>query len=269
MTGATEALRSFVRGRAGINLGADKDYLVISRLKPLLSGWDVKTLDGLAERLRAEPRGSLADQVIAALTINETLWFRDSKPFEALRTVIIPELVSRKTADLTLSIWSAACSTGQEVYSIAMTLREAEAQLRGLKPTILGSDICEPVLARARSGIYTQFEVQRGLPIRLLVRYFEDLGSEWRVRPELRSGVEFRALNLMDVPPGQGSFDIVFCRNVLLYFEPDTKRKVLATLAAKIKPGGYLALGGAESTLGLTTAFSPLSCSFGLYQKTS
>lgn len=269
MIGATAALRCFVRNRAGVNLGADKDYLVISRLKPLLSGWNVKTLDALADRLRAEPRGQLGDQVIAALTINETLWFRDNKPFEALRSVIIPELVSGKTADRTLSIWSAACSTGQEVYSIAMTLREEEAQLRGVKTTILGSDICEPVLARARSGIYTQFEVQRGLPIQFLVRYFEDLGSEWRVRPELRHGVEFRALNLMELPPGLGLFDIVFCRNVLLYFEPDTKRKVLAALASKMKPGGYLALGGAESTLGLTTAFSPLSCSFGLYRKTS
>jgi chemotaxis protein methyltransferase CheR len=269
MTGATEALRGFVRNRAGINLGADKDYLVISRLKPLLSSWNVKTLDALAERLRVEQRGSLADQVIAALTINETLWFRDNKPFEALRNVIIPDLVSRKNTDRTLSIWSAACSTGQEVYSIAMTLREEEAQLRGLKTTILGSDICEPVLARARSGIYTQFEVQRGLPIRFLVRYFEDLGSEWRVRPELRNGVEFRTINLLDVPLGQGPFDIVFCRNVLLYFEPETKRKVLAALTSRIKLGGYLVLGGAESTLGLTTAFSPLSCSFGLYRKTS
>jgi chemotaxis protein methyltransferase CheR len=269
MTIATEALRCFVRNRAGINMGADKDYLVISRLKPQLAGWDVKNLDGLAERLRAEPRGLLADQVIAALTINETLWFRDHKPFEALRTVIIPELISRKTTDRTLSIWSAACSTGQEVYSIAMALREEEAQLRGLKATILGSDICAPVLARARSGIYTQFEVQRGLPIQLLVRYFEDLGGEWRVRPELRNGVEFRVLNLLDILPGQGSFDIVFCRNVLLYFEPEIKRKVLGVLASRLKPGGYLVLGGAETTLGLTTAFSPMSCSFGLYRKTS
>ena len=268
MSGATEALRCFVRNRAGINLGADKDYLVVSRLGPQLSGWDVQSLDGLADRLRAQPKGPLADQVIAALTINETLWFRDGKPFDALRNTIIPDLVSRNTTDRTLSIWSAACSTGQEVYSIAMTLREEEAQLRGLQATILGSDICEPVLARARSGIYTQFEVQRGLQIQRLVRYFEDLGSEWRVRPELRTGIEFRALNLLDLPAGLGPFDIIFCRNVLIYFEPQIKRNVLAALAARTKPGGYLALGGSETILDLTTAFSSVQGISGIYRKT-
>ncbi len=269
MSGATEALRCFVRNRAGINLGADKDYLVVSRLKPQLSSWDVTSLDGLAERLRAQPKGALADQVIAALTINETLWFRDSKPFDLLRTVILPELVTRKATDRSFAIWSAACSTGQEVYSIAMTLREEEAQLRGLRATILGSDICEPVLARARTGIYTQFEVQRGLPVQRLVRYFEDLGGEWRVRPELRSGIEFRALNLLDLPLNIGPFDIVFCRNVLIYFELDVKRNVLSALAARTKPGGYLILGGAETTLGLTTAFSPVPGTAGIYRRTT
>jgi chemotaxis protein methyltransferase CheR len=266
MSGATEALRSFVRNRAGINMGAEKDYLVVSRLQPQLSGWNIKTLDGLAERLRTQPKGALADQVVAALTINETLWFRDTKPFEALRSIIIPDMVARAVPNL--SIWSAACSSGQEVYSLAMTLREEEARLRGIKSTILGSDICEPVLARARAGVYSQFEVQRGLAVQRLIKFFEDMGGEWRVRPELRAGIDFRCLNLMDLPPGLGPFDIIFCRNVLIYFEPDVKRNVLAALAARLRPGGYLALGGAETTLGLTTAFTPLTGTSGLYRKT-
>jgi chemotaxis protein methyltransferase CheR len=269
VSGATEALRCFVRDRAGINLGAEKDYLVISRLRPRLAGWAIPSLDSLAERLRMQPKGVLADQVIAALTINETLWFRDIKPFDALRTIILPDLAARTAGDRTISIWSAACSTGQEIYSIAMTLREMETQLRGFKISLLGSDICEPVLTRARSGLYTQFEVQRGLPIQLLVRYFEDVGSEFRVRPELRSGIEFRALNLLDLPAHLGIFDIVFCRNVLIYFEPEVKRNVLAALASRLRPGGYLALGGAETTLGLTDAFCPIPGISGIYRKIS
>src|SRR4051812_15516191 len=151
-------------------LSADKDYLVVSRLKPQLTTWNVATLDSLVERLRTQPKGNLADQVIAALTINETLWFRDQKPFDALKNVIIPELVPRSPLDRPIAIWSAACSTGQEVYSIAMVMREEEQQLRGRKVTLLGSDICEPVLARARKGIYSQFEVQRGMPVQRLVK---------------------------------------------------------------------------------------------------
>jgi chemotaxis protein methyltransferase CheR len=268
MSGAMEALRGFVRDSAGINLSADKDYLVVSRLKPQLPAWNIASLDSLVERLRAQPKGSLASQVIAALTINETLWFQDQKPFEALKSVMIPDIVSRSPSDRPIAIWSAACSSGQEVYSIAMTMRDEEQQLRGRRVSILGSDICEPVLARARSGIYSQFEVQRGLPVQRLVKFFEDLGGEWRVRPELRANVEFRALNLLDLPQNMGPFDIIFCRNVLIYFEPAIKRAVLASLAARAKPGGYLALGGAETTLGLTTAFSPVPGSTGVYRKT-
>jgi chemotaxis protein methyltransferase CheR len=269
MTVATEALRCFVRDRAGINLGPEKDYLVISRLRPQLAGWNIPSLDSLVECLRLQPKGALADQVVAALTINETLWFRDIRPFDALRTILVPNVAAKNVADRTISIWSAACSTGQEVYSIAMTLREEEAQLRGYRISLLGSDICEPVLSRARSGVYSQFEVQRGLPIQRLVRHFEDLGSEWRVRPELRSGIEFRALNLLDLPANVGNFDIVFCRNVLIYFEPEVKRRVLAALALRLRSGGYLALGGAETTLGLTDAFAPIPGNSGIYRKTS
>jgi chemotaxis protein methyltransferase CheR len=267
MSVATAELRNFVRSRAGISMGADKDYLVISRLEPQLRGWDVKNLDALAERLRMQPKSALADQVIAALTTNETLWFRDTKPFDTLRTIVLPEIVANATTNRTLSIWSAACSTGQEVYSLSMLLQEEQARLRGWKTSILGSDICGPALLRAQSGSYTQFEVQRGMPIKSLVRYFEQVGNEWRVRAELRNGIEFRLLNLLELPSGLGPFDIVFCRNVLIYFEPDLKRAVIAGLASRLRLGGYLALGGAETTLGLSTAFASIPGSSGMYRK--
>jgi len=266
MTAATEALRSFVRGRAGISMGADKDYLVISRLEPQLAAWNVKSLDALAERLRTQPKSVLADQVVAALTTNETLWFRDSKPFETLRTVVLPEITSAGPPRQ-LSLWSAACSTGQEVYSLAMLLIEEQARMRGWSFSILGSDICEPAVLRARAGIYSQFEVQRGMPIQKLVKYFEQDGAQWRVRAETRAGIEFRLLNLLELPPNMGPFDIVFCRNVLIYFEADLKRRVIAALAARLRPGGFLALGGAETTLGLTNAFATIPGSSGLYRK--
>jgi chemotaxis protein methyltransferase CheR len=271
MSGAMEAIRGFVRNRAGISLGADKDYLVISRLEPRLSGWHLPSLDKLAERLRSQPTGSLANDVVAALTTNETLWFRDGKPFEALRAVILPDLLCRRDAGRQqsarrLAIWSAACATGQEVYSIAMTLQDTAA-VRDCQVSILGSDICEPAVARARSGRYTQFEVQRGLSIQHLVRYFEQNGNDWCVRPELRAGVAFRTLNLLDLPAGLGPFDAVFCRNVLIYFDIDVKCQVLAAIAARLRPGGYLVLGGAETTLGLASPFASVPDTTGVYRK--
>lgn len=268
MSGATEAIRGFVRSRAGINLGADKDYLVVSRLEPRLRGWRVASLDGLAAQIYSQPTGALANDVVAALTTNETLWFRDGKPFDALRQIILPDLLDRRRNDRTLSIWSAACSTGQEVYSIAMTLHDEQRRLDNWKVTILGSDICEPALIRARNGSYTQFEVQRGLPIQRLVRHFDQVGEEWQIRPELRLGVEFRALNLLSLPAGLGPFDIAFCRNVLIYFDVEIKTQVLLAIAARLRPGGYLILGGAETTLGLATPFAPVPGCTGVYRRT-
>jgi chemotaxis protein methyltransferase CheR len=267
MTSATEALRGFFRARAGISLAADKDYLVASRLEPRLRGWAVPDLASLVARLRAQPTGLLADQVIAALTTNETLWFRDTKPFEAMRHVILPDLVARCSGERLLRIWSAGCSTGQEVYSLAIVLNEAAEVLRGWKRFVLGTDISVTALDRARSGSYTQFEVQRGLPPQHLSRYFEADGAGWRIRPELRTGIEFRQLNLLDVPRDIGTFDVIFCRNVLIYFDMDVKRQVLASVASRLRPGGYLALGGAETMLGLSTCFTNVPGATGMYRK--
>lgn len=264
---ALEELRGFVRKRAGISMGPDKDYLVRARLEPQLREWGVTSLNGLAERVRTQPNSKVAASVVAALTTNETLWFRDSRPFDNLRKVVLPDLVKRRAAQRGLAIWSAACSTGQEVYSIMMTLRDEEAQLRGWTTNLLASDICEPALERARKGRYSQFEVQRGMPIQRLVRDFEQVGAEWQVRAPLREGITFRLLNLLELPPDIGPFDIVFCRNVLIYFEVDVKARVLSALAQRSRPGGYLFLGGAETTLGITQEFLPVSGVAGLYQK--
>ena len=269
MTRTTEALRGFVRGRAGISMGADKDYLILSRLEPHLRDWGMTSLDGLAAHLSTDPRGRVATQVVSALTINETLWFRDTKPFDYLSKVILPDIIARKGRDKTLSIWSAACSTGQEVYSIGMVLKEEDARLRDWSISIMGSDICEPAVARARAGVYTQFEVQRGLPIQRLVRYFEQSGQEWSVRKDLREKISFRVMNLLDVPAGVGPFDIVFCRNVLIYFDVDVKTKVLDAIARRLRPGGYLLLGSAETTIGISSMFAPVPGATGLYRLTT
>ncbi|CAH2605460.1 Chemotaxis protein methyltransferase Cher2 (plasmid) [Rhodovastum atsumiense] len=263
MSAAAESLRSFVRSRAGISMGPDKDYLVTSRLEPQLASWGLHSLDSLAEAVRRQPSGALAEKVVAALTTNETLWFRDGRPFEAFRNVVLPDVAK----DGSISIWSAACSTGQEVYSIAITLREEEARLRGCRSSILGSDICEPALVRARAGTYTAFEVQRGLSPAMLSRHFLADGDGWRIRPELRTNVSFRVMNLLELPAGLGPFDVVFCRNVLIYFEVDVKARVLAAIAARVRPGGWLFLGGAETTMGLTTAFTAVPGITGLYRR--
>ena len=183
--------------------------------------------------------------------------------------VILPDIVARKGRDKTLSIWSAACSTGQEVYSIGMVLKEEDARLRDWSISIMGSDICEPAVARARAGVYTQFEVQRGLPIQRLVRYFEQSGQEWSVRKDLREKISFRVMNLLDVPAGVGPFDIVFCRNVLIYFDVDVKTKVLDAIARRLRPGGYLLLGSAETTIGISSMFAPVPGATGLYRLTT
>jgi len=269
MASATETLRSFVRNQAGISLGADKDYLLLSRLEPQLRGWGVSSLDTLAAHVGTHPTGPLARQVVSALTINETLWFRDTKPFDLLSKVILPGVLASNAKERSLSIWSAACSTGQEAFSIAMTLLDDQVRLRDWTTSILGTDICEPAVERARAGVYSQFEVQRGLPIQRLIRWFEQNGTEWKIRKELRDRVSFRVMNLLELPGMLGPFDVVFCRNVLIYFDVDVKARVLASLAQRMRPGGYLLLGSAETTIGISSHFAPVQGHSGLYRLTN
>jgi len=239
----------FLKARSGLSIGPDKMYLLESRLEPLLRHHGLRDLQSMADRLRAgaEPLGSA---VVEAMTTNESFFFREERAFAHLAERAVPRLRAARPAGASLRVWSAACSTGQEAYSVAM-------QLAGQKLEILGTDIADQAIARAREGLYTQFEVQRGLPIRLLAQHFRKDQSQWRIADAMRAGAQFRRFNLLDDGAGLGIFDVIFCRNVLIYFDQLTKSKVLAMLARRLAPDGVLYLGGAETVLGLSTQFAP------------
>jgi chemotaxis protein methyltransferase CheR len=236
-----------------------------TRLVPLLRREGLAGLGALAQRLRAPRAEALAEAVTEALTTNESSFFRDGKPFDHLRRVL-PGLLASRPAGTPLRIWSAACSTGQEAYSIAMVLQELAPPTGGRKAAeILGTDIAQEVLARAREGVFTQFEVQRGLPVRLLVQHFRQEEGRWRIAPELLAMARFERWNLLSDLRPLGRFDVIFCRNVLIYFDTPTKSRVLAALAAQLAPDGVLYLGGSETVLGLTDRLVPLAGERGAY----
>jgi chemotaxis protein methyltransferase CheR len=247
-------IRELVRERSAIVLEPGKEYLVQTRLQPLVQAHGVADIGALVARLRLGER-SLATEVVEAMTTNETSFFRDVHPFEMLRDEVLPALIERRRAERTLRIWSAASSTGQEAYTIAMTLREMMPLLAGWDIAILGTDLSRNVIEKAKQGRYAQIEVNRGLPAPLLLRYFERVGSAWCVKRELRDAVEFRTMNLAAPWPALARMDIVFLRNVLIYFDNDTKRDVLANVRKTVAPDGYLFLGAAESTLPYDRAF--------------
>ena len=242
---------------SGIVLDEDKHYLLESRLTPLLREVKIATLDGLCERLRGRTSLALSRQVMEALTTNETLFFRDMAPFEALQQQVLPDVLGGLAPSEPLKIWSAAASSGQEAYSIAMLLQE---QRQKIPVTILGTDISEQILVTARAGRYVQFEVNRGLPAMYLVKYFDRDAEQWQIREEIRRMVTFRQFDLRQSAASLGSFHVIFCRNVLIYFDLETKAKILDQLCRVLKPGGYLFLGGAESILHLQDRLERVSC---------
>jgi chemotaxis protein methyltransferase CheR len=248
-------VRDLVLDRSAIVLEAGKEYLVEARLAPIARESGLGTIAGVVEALRRAPRGPLATAVVEAMTTNETSFFRDIHPFESLKNSVIPELLVRNAKERTIHIWSGACSTGQEPYTIAMTLRESFPQLENWTVRIVCTDLAEHVLARARAGRYRQLEVNRGLPAHLLAKYFTRHGMEWEVVPELKRWTEFRALNLIGDWGLLPRFDVVFLRNVLIYFDIETKRKILARIRRQMKPDGWLFLGGAETTLNIDESF--------------
>jgi chemotaxis protein methyltransferase CheR len=258
---------ALVRSRSGLVLTPDKGYMLETRLVPLLRREGLAGLDALAHRLRAPLSEHLAEAVTEALTTNESFFFRDGKPFEHLRRVL-PRLLASRPPGASLRIWSAACSTGQEAYSVAMILQDlAPPPQRDRRAEILGTDIAQEVLARARDGSFTQFEVQRGLPVQLLVRHFRQEEGRWRIAPELRAMVRFERWNLLSDLRPLGRFEVIFCRNVLIYFDAPTKTRVLAALAAQLAPGGVLYLGGAETVLGLTDQLVPVAGERGVFEQ--
>jgi chemotaxis protein methyltransferase CheR len=251
----SEFLRTLVRQRSGIVLGEDKAYLLESRLSPLARAIELPSLEALVGKVRAEPNGQLARQVVEAMTTNETFFFRDISPFECLKKLVLPELLAKRAADRRLDIWCAASSTGQEPYTIAMTIREHFPQLAGWTVRMVATDIATEVLKRAREGRYSQLEVNRGLPAPLLIKWFTKDGLDWKIKDDLRRMVEFRELNLLETWPMTGHFDIIFIRNVLIYFDIETKKAILGKCRRILRQDGFLYLGGAETTMNIDDRF--------------
>lgn len=257
-------LRRFLKDRSGLDLSDDKQYLIESRLIPIARKAGLDGLSGLVEALR-QGQDVLSVSVVEAMTTNETFFFRDKVPFEQFREFIIPDLMKKAASRKSLRIWCTASSTGQEPYSLAICLKEMGPILAGWRIEILATDLSVGVLEKAKSGIYTQFEVQRGLPIQMLVKYFKQIGDLWQINPEIRAMVQHRQLNLLHDISHLGIFDLIFCRNVLIYFDQATKIQTLKRLAAALNEDGILALGAAETVIGLSDVFRPCSDRRGLY----
>jgi chemotaxis protein methyltransferase CheR len=258
-------LRKLLKARSGLTLAAEKHYLVESRLLPVTRRAGLAGLSALVARLKAPDAEALTVEVVEAMTTNESLFFRDKSPFEQFRDTILPALIKARAASRRIRIWCAAAATGQEPYTIAIILREMNKELRGWRVEILATDLSTGVLEKAKSGVYSQFEVQRGLPVTMLIKYFSQTGEMWQIAPELRAMVQFKSANLLHDFSSLGAFDVVFCRNVLLYFDQETKVGVLGRLVASVEPDGYLALGAAETVVGLTAAFKPMADRRGFY----
>ena len=249
--------RSFLKARSGLALPDDKHYLLESRLAPIARAMGAGSLAQLAERLKQPAVAAAKQAVDEAVTSNESLFFRGKLPFDALLAVTLPKLHAARPPGRDIRIWCAAASTGQEPYSLAMLAADNAARFPGRRFDIVATDISREALDRARDGLYTQFEVQRGLPAAYLVKHFTKEGENWRISEQLRRSVTFREFNLLDPPVGFGTFDIVFCRNVLIYFDLATKISVFNRMDSVIARDGYLVLGGAESVLGITEQFKP------------
>jgi chemotaxis protein methyltransferase CheR len=257
-----EYLRKLLKERSGLDLSADKQYLVESRLAPLARRSGLSGIPELVQKMKGAAE-ALTSDVVEAMTTNETFFFRDKIPFDHLRQVL-PSLIQARAARRSLRIWCAASSTGQEPYSIAMLLKETPA-LSGWRTEIVGTDLSQAVLEKSRAGVFSQFEVQRGLPIQMLVKYFKQNGDLWQLNADIRAMVQHRQLNLLQDFSHLGSFDVIFCRNVLIYFDQDTKASIFERLSRQIESDGALALGAAESVVGITDAFKPYPDRRGLY----
>ncbi|MCW8860960.1 MAG: protein-glutamate O-methyltransferase [Rhodospirillales bacterium] len=258
-------IAGLLRQESGLVLTPDKAYLLESRLMPVARKRGLKGLPELILALRTKRDVALVTEVTEAMTTNESFFFRDVTPFDHFRDIVLPHLVQTRGAKKSIRIWCAAASSGQEPYSLAMVLKEASAKLPGWKFEILGTDISKEILEKAKAGLYSQFEVQRGLPIQLMVKYFQKRDDQWQIDPALRAMITFKEFNLLHDMKAMGKFDVVFCRNVLIYFDPPTKAKVLANVASLMPSDGILFLGGAETVLGVSDKFRPLPGHRGVY----
>ena len=249
-------ISDLVRTHSAIVLEPGKEYLVESRLIPVARAEGLPDLASIVTRLQSSRDARLTTKVVEAMTTNETSWFRDQHPFDLFTRTVLPALATARATERRLRVWCAASSSGQEPYSLAMLLHDWSLAHPGWQVGITATDISEEMLARAQAGRYSQLEVNRGLPASMLVRHFDRVGTEWQVKEPLRRMVDYRPLNLAaPLPTGMGPYDVVFCRNVLIYFDAPTKRAILERIRRVLCPDGYLFLGGAETTLNLDDAF--------------
>jgi chemotaxis protein methyltransferase CheR len=260
-----EYLRKLLKDHSGLDLSADKQYLIESRLLPLSRKCGLPGISELVQKMKGGST-TLVAQVVEAMTTNETFFFRDKVPFDHFRDTIVPEVLKARAGRKSIRIWCAAGSTGQEPYSLAMCLKEMSAALAGWRVEIIATDLSQEVLEKSKAGVYSQFEVQRGLPIQLLMKHFKQTGEFWQISPEIRAMVQHRQLNLLHDFSQLGAFDVIFCRNVLIYFDQDTKINIFGRLAKSMEADGFLVLGAAETVVGLTDVFKPFPDKRGLYR---
>lgn len=262
-----ELYKSLLHEKSGLVITPDKSYLLDSRLTPIAKKWNYPTLEMMTLQLRAIPDPKLVKDIVEAMTTNETSFFRDTKPFTLFQETLLPHMIQNRVARKKVRIWCAACSSGQEPYSLSMILKDKEAQLKGWQFEIVATDLSEDILAQARKGLYSQFEVQRGLPIQYLMKYFTQTGEAWQLKDEIMNMVKFSTFNLLDDMSRMGQFDIIFCRNVLIYFDEKNKAQILGRIEKQLDKDGFLLLGGAETVLGITDKFIPMPEKRGLYIK--
>jgi chemotaxis protein methyltransferase CheR len=265
---SSRILAGLLEARTGQQLTMNRRWRIETALSALLRERGIATLDELITILVMGREPGLSNQVVEALLNNETYFFRDRAPFDLVARHALPELARKRHSSRKIRIWSAGCSTGQEVYSVAMLFAENVAQWRGWTVDVLGTDVSSAVVERARSGVYTQFEVQRGLGINQTIRWFEECDDGWRAVEELRKNIRFQVHNLLEPPPHPGGFDIVLCRNVLLYLTPEKRRLAFDRLASAMAPDGWLMLGAGETVIGQTDRFGSDVEARGLYRRT-
>ena len=261
-TGSDQAfdyLRKLVYDNSAIVLESDKRYLLEARLRPMLVREQMTSFDDLVARLGRPDAAPLRQQVVEAMTTHETSFFRDVHPFDTFRKSIIPQMLLDRATLKRLNIWCGASSTGQEPYSLALIVKECGLGLAGWTTKLLATDLSGEIIARARAGVFSQLEVNRGLPVTMLVKYFEKVGLDWRLKEDIRRMVEFRCLNLIEAWPPLADLDVVFLRNVLIYFDVPTKKTIFEKLARAVRPGGFLFLGGVETTLNLSNDFKQVA----------
>ena len=260
-----ELIAQLLKERSGLALNKEKAYLLESRLNPVARKWNFSGFDELAQAIRKNKDEALLVDVTEAMTTNESFFFRDQKPFDQFTSIVLPHMLEARAAKRSFRIWSAACSSGQEPYTLAMLLREHADKLAGWNVEIVATDLSNEILDKAKEGLYSQFEVQRGLPIALLVKHFVQVGDRWQIDDSLRKMIKFQQFNLLGDLSKLGRFDVVFCRNVLIYFDTPTKTQVLDGIANLLPPDGFLYLGGAETVLGTTDRFQIMQGQRGIY----